>query len=539
MADSTVDNQIPAHEGDSPQPPPDAQGRKPRKAVKFLVMVVLLVAAALGAYKLGWLAAAIRQVEGIDAEAAPKPAFTKSAAGNLLSAANLFEDVGSSPIDPSKVLFPAFNKPPNPASEDKPIACPPGSKEPSGDKAAPDTAKTAPEESRPTGAASPHRALTSPDRSAPRLVETPVIVSRRPGDRGSQENKGGKPGSKAQASKPEAKSPSEKSASKPRDGAGAAKGPDVKTASESSSALKSQTELGKDKEPKYEPPGSLLVKIKNYKGSTVKWGLMVILDDSASMGRKTKLWNPNRIETARGLVEKLPESLTAGSKLAVRDFMCGKSTRKRGFCLSHTVFDWSSSPFKELKDKLATVKKDGRNNPCAAAAYAIKRDMGELGGLVPRVLIVTNGLTKCSYNEVLKAVGSHGGKGKPVVDVIGVGMGPRNSRGYAGLAKKTGGVFLRVERPSDMDRVVSRYGKVLKTRALEKLEVRGENAVHTATPDKEISLTPGTYKVVLPLVGKLHPSHRSIPEVKINSGETKIVVVRIKNGRPTVRFVKK
>lgn len=539
MPENTVDKQNPAQGETSPEPRPDAPGKKPRKA-KFFLIAVLLVAAALGAYKLGGLSTAIRQSGGNDTKKVPQAAFGKLVEGNLISAAPLLEDVGRSPIDPSKVLFPAFTKPITPPdTQEKPEACPTGSKDVSPGQPAIDAGDAAPGESPSNEAVPPEKEGGPTATGGPMPAEKPVIVSRGPVDGKGPQKKASAEESKARAPKPEAGGEKKESAPQSPGESAAPKGPVAGISGESPPLSKLTSEPLKAKEPSYDVFGSLTVKIKNYKGSTVKWGLMVILDDSASMARKTKNWSPNRTETAVNLVEKLPEALTPGSKLAIRDFTCGNSTKKRGFCLSHTLFDWSPSPFKELKDKLATLKNEGKNNPCAAAAYAIKKDLGGLGDLVPRILVVTNGLTKCSYLEVVKAVNSHGEKKKPIVDVVGVGMGQRNARGYASLAKRTGGVFLRAERPSDIDKVLGRYGQILKTKEMEKIEVRGEKTVLTAALEDEISLTPGTYRVVLPLVGKLNPSYRSIPDVKINSRESKIIVVRIKNGRPTVKIGKK
>lgn len=537
MADNIEDNQIPANKGASPEPPPEAQ--KKSRTVTFLVISVLLAAAVLGAYKLGWLSREFRPAGGSDIEKAPAASFTKVPESNLLSTAQLLEGVGKSPTDPSKVLFPSFDKPlAADGSQETPIACPTGPKE---DRASGPIQGTPPAEQKEPQEASlpPVQREIEKDKGSPALVEKPVIVSREPGDQKVPEKNERVNETKGRPTKPEASGPTQESISTPRTSGATSKGPVAGRATEAPSVQKTAPEPDQSKEERYELPGSLSVRIKNYTGSTVKWGLMVILDDSASMGRKTKLWTAGRSEAAVNVLMKLPEALTPGSKLAIRDFTCGTSTKKGGFCLSHTLYGWSSSPFSELTDKLAAVKKEGRNNPCAAAAYAVKKDLGGLGELVPRILIVTNGQTKCSYHDVLKAIGSSGSTRKPIVDVMAVGMGPRNSRAYASLAKRTDGMFLRLDKPSEVDRVLGRYGLMLKTKAMEKLEVRGEKAVFTATPEEEITLAPGTYRVVLPLVGKLHPSHRSIPDVKINSGESKIIVVRIKNGRPVVRINKK
>ena len=120
-----------------------------------------------------------------------------------------------------------------------------------------------------------------------------------------------------------------------------------------------------DKEERFQLPGSLLVKIKDYEGSLTKWGIMVILDDSRYMARKTKSWSGGRSRTAATLVEKLPDVVTPGSKIAVRDFLCRKSTRKksRGVCLSHMLYDWAGSPFNQLQETLERSDPAGWNNP--------------------------------------------------------------------------------------------------------------------------------------------------------------------------------
>ena len=99
-------------------------------------------------------------------------------------------------------------------------------------------------------------------------------------------------------------------------------------------------------------------------------GLMVILDDSVVMARKTKPWTPSRSQAAESFVAKLTGYLTPGSRIAVRDFLCKQSNggkkQKETTCLSHMLYEWADSPFPGLKEKLARVSAGGHNNPCAA-----------------------------------------------------------------------------------------------------------------------------------------------------------------------------
>lgn len=297
-------------------------------------------------------------------------------------------------------------------------------------------------------------------------------------------------------------------------------------------------EVGEAKSRRFELPGSLTIAIKDYEGSVVKWGVMVILDDSVVMGKKSKTWSPTRSAVAASLVTKLPETLTPGSRLAVRDFLCSEK-RDRGNCLSHLLFDWADAPYKDLAEKLKKVGPAGRTNPCAAAAYAVKKDMSGLGQLSRRLLIVTSGSTKCNPREVLQALGRHKPKENIAIDVVGLGIPRKALHGYATLVRRSNGFFMKADNSGEVERILSRYKKVLSRRAMEKVEVRGERAVFTVNPGEEITLAPGTYSVVLPLVASLKAAKRTIDDIKIRSGETTEIEVKIRKGRPIVKIAKK
>jgi hypothetical protein len=152
---------------------------------------------------------------------------------------------------------------------------------------------------------------------------------------------------------------------------------------------------------------------------------------------------------------------------------------------------------------------------------------------------VTGGATKCGFNGVVKAVESLETKDKLAVDVLALGINKKRLRGYSTLANKTGGLFMPVDKPADVDQFLSRYEKALKTKVMEKVEVKGDKTVSSISPFQEANLIPGSYTVVLPIVEGLHPSNRTISNVKITSGEVKIMDITIKKGRPIVREGKK
>ena len=256
-------------------------------------------------------------------------------------------------------------------------------------------------------------------------------------------------------------------------------GPERK-ATESSDADKSRAPLqrapravmGGEREPKVAPedpdnrpekfqlPGSLTVNIPGYQGSLMRVGLLVILDNSREMGKKTKTWSPNRASFAIDMVSKIAKALPPGSRLTVRDFLCNKPPGNDPVpakpCPCRKLYEWSKAPFEGLKGRLDKISTVGANNPCAAAAFALKGDFSGVGDLVPRILVLTGGARKCVANEVLKSMKESGSKSHPAVDVVSIGNHKKTAKGYSVLASKTGGVFLRAEKPVDVNVAISR-----------------------------------------------------------------------------------
>ncbi len=293
----------------------------------------------------------------------------------------------------------------------------------------------------------------------------------------------------------------------------------------------------------FQLPGSIMVKIQGYSGNTVNWDLAVVLDDSDSMGRQSKAWNPSRFKTALTFIEKLPSALSSGSRLAVRDFACGSPDEKKAakkVCLSHMLMDWTNMPAKQLKDRLEKADLGGATDPCAAAAFSIKKDFQGGAGRKPRLLIVTGGAsTICSVSAVTRAMETSDATKGTIIDVLALGINKKRQKGYSVLTSRTGGVFIEAERPADLDQPFSRYSKILQAKHFEKVEIRGDKASLSVAPFQEITVAPGTYTVSLPVVEGIDPSKRTIPNVKISSGEAHILDVSIKKGKPVIKTVKK
>ncbi len=288
----------------------------------------------------------------------------------------------------------------------------------------------------------------------------------------------------------------------------------------------------------FQVPGSLMVKIENYSGSITRWRLMIILDDSDLMAKESKPWGPNRFSSAVGFISKLSSQLTTGSKLAVRDFACVKppDKAKGAPCLSRMLVDWSDAPYAALKDKLQEAKPGGNVNPCAAAAYSMKKDFLTSDSLSPRLLLITAGGSKCDAKDVLKAAGAIGPAARTHVDVLAVGMNSRKKSAYTNLAKKTGGIFMQIDNPSDIENALKKYAKSLHVTTVDRIEVRGEKVVSSMNSGEDITLAPGVYTVVLPSIKGLAEFKRSVPNVRIKSAEATLMTVKLSKGKATVRI---
>ena len=469
------------------------------------------------------------------------PLFSRVPANRLVSADRLLNAVGRSPVDPARVLSPELEKVAETDPEKKPVTGPIDSQEPL-DRTEPPKPVPVVEQNKETPSTESPLKARSP--AIPPTVQVRAPAPPEPAPLESNSKKTEPPKSKEASPEPaivENQGPTPPVGRfEDRDKTAPLQEKRIKKKSPEdtgtiSSRVATVDPLSTDQ---FQLPGSLMVKIHKYSGTVPKWRIMVILDDSASMARKLKGWNPNRMQAAVDIIEKLPGALERGSEVAIRDFLCantdGKPSSRRTPCLSHTLYEWAAAPFKGMTERLAKNSPVGKTNPCAAAAYSMKKDFASsLGGdLSPRLLLVTDGAHRCAYKEVLRENAKKGGKGVLSVDVLGLGMHRKRQGGYAKLARRTHGVFMRIDSPSDIKSAMAKYAKLLKTPVKEKIEVRGEKSVITAIPGEELTIVPGTYTIVLPAVAGISSSKRAVGPFQIESGASTIVQVRVtKKGR--------
>lgn len=518
-------------------------GAPSRFPLKVVIVVAVVAVALIVAYGSGGLSVLFRATGIFPPVQGPGPTLIAVSPEKSESQAQAVEEAESAPADPAQARLPLLNTPPRPEGGEKPDssissalsesnkgqeAVPPAGNVPKGEvRPSPETFKAGERPGIVTR--EPQSAAVSAADQGKKVAEKPLAE-----ESGAAIDKLAAAAPRGIDKRPEATEPKKKdtqeAATKKADAAVIA----PKTLSESDSRSSSE---------QFQVPGSLKVHIQNYRGATVKWGLMVILDDSQSMARKSKTFAPNRVHTAASFISKLPDALTSGCKLAIRDFECSKPNPKAkgavGHCPTRLLHDWAEPPFQSLGEKLEQSHAGGRNDPCAAAAYSLKKDFGGAGGLTPRMLLVTDGATNCRSNEVLRAIDEQWGRNKVHVDVVVLGMHKKRKENYSVLAKRTNGLFFTAENPSDLDAALARYAKILKTPTMEKVEIRGDKVTLTANPDQEVTLVPGSYTVVLPLVGGLRPANRVIENVKVASRDEIKLDVAIKKGKPIITPSKK
>ncbi|MFH0822539.1 MAG: hypothetical protein V2B18_07285, partial [Pseudomonadota bacterium] len=480
--------------------------------------------------------------------------FRPDKARDLVSAEPVLNAVGRRPLDPSKALFAALEKPSvtGPTVEDQ--TCPPIStrrdnsdvavSERSGEEEDGKTSDA--EQDRLPDRTDGHASPAAPESGEALAGPAPDKPTDHGGDAGrsdgiaDNEARGQIPPADESRMAKAARSLKTGTGSAAREGDAGAVAALVPEASPTTSDAQNKPE-------KYQLPGSLVVNLKNYSGTTVKWAIMAILDDSNLMAKDVKPWAPDRLHAASRFIGKLSDIMTPGSKIAIRDFYCAKGSGsdkndkdKPQTCPSRLLSEWLVHPFKGFKDKLDKVGPGGSNNPCAAVLYSLKKDFGGIGSdFASRILLVTAGSHACSGKDILKAVEEAGLKGKVKIDLLGVGIGKKNRPAYTKLSAKTEGTVLMALKPEDLDGSVARYEKVLKAPVFKKIEVRGKDGVFFVGGGEEITLAPGTYSLTLPAIPGLQPAGRQIRDVKIQSGGNHVMSVVVKKGRPVVTADKK
>jgi hypothetical protein len=277
--------------------------------------------------------------------------------------------------------------------------------------------------------------------------------------------------------------------------------------------------------------GTLTINVKNYKGVRPKWALLVILDNSETMAVDAENWYPNRAAAAADFIGRVQTEMPRGSQIAIRYFSDEAFVKKKGrtlpLAVSHLLDGWAEVPVAGLTPSLRQIASSSEGNPCNAVIRALRQDFGASGGRVPRIAILTDGRAECSLAEISQELKRVKMKESVKIDVVALGIKASKQESYLKLTESTGGLFLKIDGSSDLDSSMTGYARVLNTPRQEPFEVVGNGTTYTILPGQKFDLPPGQYTITLSSIDELDSSRKVIKDVKINSGETRVVEVSV------------
>ena len=157
----------------------------------------------------------------------------------------------------------------------------------------------------------------------------------------------------------------------------------------------------------------------------------------------------------------------------------------------------------------------------------MRHDFGASGGRVPRITILTDGQADCSLADMSREVKRVKMKESLEIDVVALGMPSFKQESYIKLAENSGGTFLKINGSSDLDSSVTSYAQVLNALRQEPFEVVGNDTTYTTPPGQKLDLPPGEYTIVVSSSVKLDSAGKLTRQVKINSGEDRVVELSV------------
>lgn len=285
---------------------------------------------------------------------------------------------------------------------------------------------------------------------------------------------------------------------------------------------------------------TLVVNIIEYVGSPVTWRIMLMLDNSEIMAKEAPPGSQTRLATAVNFASGLAGLIPDNALVALRSFSGEVFGRKDGRTMplrvSRILYPWDRGSILAAQGRdEATFEDTGRNNLCAAVIHSLSKDFPSQEGLLGRLVILTDGNSPCSWSGVTRIVDENRSDATTRVDVIGVGMDPARREIYTQLASRSGGIFLPLDQPSELQSVLSRYVQELRPTVPLPVDVRGLDGRYRIMPGKPFKLPPGRYTILLPPMEGLEPAHRKLGDpVKIAPGESRVLTLSVKDGSPVV-----
>lgn len=301
----------------------------------------------------------------------------------------------------------------------------------------------------------------------------------------------------------------------------------------------------------YSPPatpqlGTLVVRIADYRGVKVDWGICAILDNSKSMSAEASPWNPNKLAAAISVVGKITELMPKDSRLMIRSFYDEGPLYRKGkdlyLRITKVMSGWTVAPFFLSGIDLEHLTSASENNLCMAAASSLETDFRKDDPLFPRVLLLTDGSTQCQLTDFMnklrvKKVGWDAAR----LDVIAFGPKGVNSGHLQSAASKTGGTFVEITDPQAMSETVERYSESLRKPVDQLLTIKKTDNISfpiEAKLSEQLILQPGFYNITLPSIPGSSGGQRIIEQVKVTGQKTTVVEIPAKGGgKPSITFL--
>jgi len=258
------------------------------------------------------------------------------------------------------------------------------------------------------------------------------------------------------------------------------------------------------------------------------------------MAIRTDTWQKSRLEIARDVVKRISDVLPPESLIAVRDFTDELSlkmgSREIPLTVSRLIYEWAEAPFVGLSERLESVVPVHRPiNLCTAVVGSSPRDFGVKEKLRQRIVIVTDGESRCLSSAVSEIATRRKQKRIGSVDVIALGMQPSAEETFSRLSEDTDGTFLDVAQPSQVQTSLAQYTPVLRVSKPVTVEVSGSSGVRRVLVGQKIQLPPGLYSLWLP--GDLHlpQSEQKVGNIEVSAEKVTTVTLSRQNDRLNVR----
>lgn len=286
-------------------------------------------------------------------------------------------------------------------------------------------------------------------------------------------------------------------------------------------------------------PGSLLVKFHDLNVGWETWEVAFILDNSESMASRSDPWEKSRFEVARDLVQQISGALPPESRIAVRCFTDELSlkmgSKEIPLTVSRRIYGWAKAPFAGLAARLEGVT--GVKGPldlCKAVVGSTQRDFGQRENLTPRIILLTDGESRCLPTTVAEIIKMRKQNRSPRVDVIALGVQPAAKQLLVELCQATEGKFLDLDSPQRVQATLSEYASILRVAKPVTVEISGSSGVKRVVVGEEIQLPPGLYSLWLPGDLNVPKADQVIDNIEVSAEKLTTVTVSKQDGRVMV-----